>query len=544
MYKIETGPATTKLPAPRRAARRERAGRGRRGGGGGGPPDDRGAVLGGGAHADGRRAPRRGAQEPTAAVALDAEGWVVWAYALDAPASWDFLPPDAATGASSMVALGVLFSKEWATADDGGATRHWNANSMLAQVSPSGALERQHVHGCTGAPHNYNQLTHELRVDHTSADKRVLTFATKMGTYPATTLRERTSKAVVNRETYDVFLGMQVAAWHRARGEVEIVHDLCDCAAPRSLRVGDEAQAPSSLRRPPALRWDYAAPTTAQWRPAETTYTWIDDLSCSGNATRTALDYHHASSISVGRDGAMYVALRNLNVVFCLGAGGQGLRWTIAATPQLSDYTFERDVDKFYTPHSVVELADGRIAMIDDGNSRPGCNHQSGYAGCWSRAVIYELNGKTKVCKLVWQFADPYGLNGASQTDGLDAQNTTGHNVSAADLSRLSSIASTEDFYRKEVETRDLFNWDGGSINRLENGRLLVAFTSPYSSRTFNPEYSMVAYEVDPQGVAVTSIVVPAGTEQLEKQGAYRFIPWKSALGESASAPFEAGVSE
>ena len=67
--------------------------------------------------------------------------------------------------------------------------------------------------------------------------------------------------------------------------------------------------------------WDYAAPTTAQWRPAETTYTWIDDLSCSGNATRTALDYHHASSISVGRDGAMYVALRNLNVVFCLGAG-------------------------------------------------------------------------------------------------------------------------------------------------------------------------------------------------------------------------------
>ena len=481
------------------------------------PDDSRGALRrrrrmqmggGGGRDAD--------AQEFDGVVALDAEGWVVWAYALDAPASWDFLPPDAATGASSMVALGVLFSKEWATADDGGATRHWNANSMLAQVSPSGALERQHVHGCTGAPHNYNQLTHELRVDHTSADKRVLTFATKMGTYPATTLRERTSKAVVNRETYDFFLGMQVAAWHRATGDVEIVHDL----------------------------WDYAAPTTAQWRPAETTYTWIDDLSCSGNATRTALDYHHASSISVGRDGAMYVALRNLNVVFCLGAGGEGLRWTIAATPQLSDYTFERDVDKFYTPHSVVELADGRIAMIDDGNSRPGCNHQSGYAGCWSRAVIYELNGKTKVCKLVWQFADPYGLNGASQTDGLDAQNTTGHNVSAADVSRLSSIASTEDVYRKEVETRDLFNWDGGSINRLENGRLLVAFTSPYSSRTFNPEYSMVAYEVDPEGVAVTSIVVPAGTEQLEKQGAYRFIPWKSALGESASAPFEAGVSE
>mgnify|MGYP006888597580 CR=1 FL=1 len=45
----------------------------------------------------------------------------------------------------------------------GGATRDWNANSMLAQVGPSGALARQYVHGCTGAPHHYIQLTHELR---------------------------------------------------------------------------------------------------------------------------------------------------------------------------------------------------------------------------------------------------------------------------------------------------------------------------------------------------------------------------------------------
>ena len=76
--------------------------------------------------------------------------------------------------------------------------------------------------------------------------------------------------------------------------------------------------------------------------------------------------------------------------------------------------------------------------------------------------------------------------------------------------SRL-SVSSSEDVYEKEVETRDLFNWDGGSINRLENGRLLVAFTSPYSSRTFNAEYSMVAYEVNPEGVADVSIIVPAG---------------------------------
>ena len=33
--------------------------------------------------------------------------------------------------------------------------------------------------------------------------------------------------------------------------------------------------------------------------------------------------------------------------------------------------------------------------------------------------------------------------------------------------------------YEEEVETRDLFNWDGGSSYRLEGGRILVAFTSP-----------------------------------------------------------------
>ena len=53
----------------------------------------------------------------------------------------------------------------------------------------------------------------------------------------------------------------------------------------------------------------------------------------------------------------------------------------------------------------------------------------------------------------------------------------------------------------------------------------------------------MVAYEVDKHGAAVLEVVVPAGTCQLEKQGSYRFIPWKSANGESTVAPFAAGVA-
>ena len=39
---------------------------------------------------------------------------------------------------------------------------------------------------CTGAPMAYNQLTHEMRVDATSPDRRVLTTAVKMAYYPKT----------------------------------------------------------------------------------------------------------------------------------------------------------------------------------------------------------------------------------------------------------------------------------------------------------------------------------------------------------------------
>ena len=144
--------------------------------------------------------------------------------------------------------------------------------------------------------------------------------------------------------------------------------------------------------------------------------------------------------VSVGLDGKLLVALRNLDTVLCFSraggarangtvvggaaaapaaAGGDdderpALLWTLAASDELSDFAFARAIDKFYTPHSVTELADGRIALIDDGSSRPGCTYESGYAGCWSRAAIYALNLTAMTVALDWQFEDPRALDGAS----------------------------------------------------------------------------------------------------------------------------------
>ena len=73
---------------------------------------------------------------------------------------------------------------------------------------------------------------------------------------------------------------------------------------------------------------------------------------------------------------------------------------------------------------------------------------------------------------------------------------------------------------------------------RLEGGRILVAFTSPYDDRVWNTKYSMRAYEIDKDGTAIVYIVVPHDSDALESQGAYRFIPMRTVYGEATSAPF------
>ena len=225
---------------------------------------------------------------------------------------------------------------------------------------------------------------------------------------------------------------------------------------------------------------------------------------------------------------------------------------------------------EFYTPHSVVQLDDGKLALIDDGSSRPGCTFASGYAGCWSRAAIYELDEDAMTATLVWQFEDPRTLNFLTAKDATAANATATAN--ATNTTTDDEFAQVT-YFETEVETRDLFNWDGGSVNRLEDGRILVAFTSPYDVRPTDMRYSMEvgsgwggaafrlassvcaahlcvhdhqkwqAWEVDKDGNEILSITVPHGTDQLTKQGAYRFIPWKAVNGETTAAPFAGGVA-
>ena len=178
------------------------------------------------------------------------------------------------------------------------------------------------------------------------------------------------------------------------------------------------------------------------------------------------LDWVHVSSIAVGTEQNYLVSLRNLNTVISLRRGGdKALLWTLSSSLDArSDFEFESDAAKFYQPHSVEQLPNGNIMLMDDGNDRPGCKDggvegltdehayagcfwgPSGmklrpsllrYAGCFSRAVMYKLEwnaAKTHgSAKLVWQFEYPVRL-----ATGGDAANAT---TAAATRSRARARA-------------------------------------------------------------------------------------------------------
>ena len=44
---------------------------------------------------------------------------------------------------------------------------------------------------------------------------------------------------------------------------------------------------------------------------------------------------------------------------------------------------------------------------MDDGNDRTGCDISNNYAGCFSRAMLLELDWTKKTVKCTWQFEDP-----------------------------------------------------------------------------------------------------------------------------------------
>ena len=319
--------------------------------------------------------------------------------------------------------------------EENGRERHWNGNSQLHQISPLGELREQYLQACTGRPLNYNQISHECRVDRASADASVLTTMYNLKHF-ANIWAGTVTASGTDWTQYDTVVGQKIMRWDRAANRLQEVYDMFDVASP------DEDMFES-----------------AAWTATS--------ASCSGNERLSALDYHHISSVSVGREDAYIVSSRNLDTIWALARNGSGALWTLSSSlANRSDFAFERDIDKFYQPHSVLQLDGGDLLVVDDGAQRPGCrgssNGTTDGAGCWSRVAQYNL-GADMIARVVWQFEFPYSLD-------------------------TSSI--------KTVEERDLFNAVGGSVYQLSNGNFLIGFTSVSDNRKYDPAATSYAFEI------------------------------------------------
>ena len=242
------------------------------------------------------------------------------------------------------------------------------------------------------------------------------------------------------------------------------------------------------------------------------------------------------SSLAVGSDGNIIVSFRNLNTIVSMKADGSGPQWVVSSSfekhtlrqtfdDDVTLFEFENDADKFYQSHSVMQLSDGSLLMMDDGNDRPGCTISDNYAGCFSRAMILWLDFDNEKVRATWQFEDPYKIADLTKY-GEESAGLTKEKAGEAAWS--------------EVMTHDQFNWDGGSAYKLDDGHIVVAFTSVYNNRHYNANYSMYAWEVDQgSGDVRNTVIVPHGYSAMQSSGGYRMIPWNSIGGEGSVTPAE-----
>ena len=91
----------------------------------------------------------------------------------------------------------------------------------------------------------------------------------------------------------------------------------------------------------------------------------------------------------------------------------------------------------------------------------------------------------------------------------------------------------------RDVFLHDAYNFDGGTVERLSNGHVLVGLTELVSSRAWNPRAAMLLFEVDDDGEAVARMEIPKPKQTGSAAfGGYRTLPWESIGGETSSSPF------
>lgn len=110
-----------------------------------------------------------------------------------------------------------------------------------------------------------------------------------------------------------------------------------------------------------------------------------------------AIDWTHGSSISLGPRGNVIVSFRHLNQIISVAPDWKSIEWRLGGPG--SDWPFRLPTDGFYQQHSVSELPNGNILLIDNGNGRP---DEEG--GEYTRALELVLDKYDAVATKVWEY--------------------------------------------------------------------------------------------------------------------------------------------
>ena len=185
-------------------------------------------------------------------------------------------------------------------------------------------------------------MTSQYVVKSYAAPVRVPSFSAKL------------NASTYSEASYYNFLGGTVALWDTASGALETQLDLFDYFNPVDHAVA------SSVYSTGEVDCDVRADD------------WHEPLV-------EVLDWAHVSSVAAGVEDNWLVTLRNLNAVVSLrrnatasansnatatNATSSRLMWTLSASLP-SDFAFENEDAKFYQPHSVEQLPNGDVLLLD-----------------------------------------------------------------------------------------------------------------------------------------------------------------------------------
>ena len=427
----------------------------------------------------------------TGIIMLDSAGFVVWYQ--DFNVGSGFLSWDQFDTTYDLAVLSLSLSD--GDMCDGGTVDC----STLQLVDAGGVVKKSYRQKCYDDAINYNSLHHECRVwDRT----KVLSFAAKIQEYDGLYLEYIDHK--VSAPTY--LITDVLVEWDTVTNSLSKLVDFADNGInPLDVNMVSNTS---------------------------TTFTSIEakcELGGSGGDwSIEAVEWSHASAAAPGIADNFVVAFRNLNLIISVGIDSGEIEWRLSSSLP-SDFTFANPVrSRFYNPHSVQQLMNGNIVLMDDGSMRPnctcdfdGCDAQAD--NCYSRAVEYELDFERMQARVSWEFEFPRSVSLTNATAGV------GH------LSDLSNPGTT----LRSIEKTDYYLNDGGSVYTLGNGNYVVSFT--YIDNVFGDTQwpnATRTFEVDARGQAIAELITP-GTWRNYRNGAWRAIPFDSVCGETAECPAE-----